>query len=213
MADQWAEYPVFLDLRNRKCVVAGGGAVAERKVRGLLAAGADVTVIARVASGSLETLAAAGRVRLERRAFDRSDARGAFLIFAATDRASVNEEVVLAAGENGIPVNRSDGMGPGDFSVPATLRRGGFQVAVSTAGASPAYARLVRRRLEDVLGREHGGVVDYLAGLRPRVMARFPDSPARRKAVWDRLVNWETVELVRRGQWDELDRKVQACLS
>ena len=98
MADQWAEYPVFLDLRNRKCVVAGGGAVAERKVRGLLAAGADVTVIARVASNSLETLAAAGRVRLVRRAFDRSDARGAFLVFAATDRASVNEEVVLAAG-------------------------------------------------------------------------------------------------------------------
>lgn len=213
MAGEWAEYPVFLDLRNRKCVVAGGGAVAERKVRGLLAAGADVTVIAPVASGSLEGLAAAGRVRLERRAFERSDTRDAFLVFAATDRASVNEEVALAAGENDTPVNRSDGIGTGDFSVPATLRRGGLQVAVSTAGGSPAYARLVKRHLEDVLGREHAGVVDYLAGLRPRVMARFPESPARRKAVWDRLVNWETVELIRRERWDELDRKVHACLS
>ena len=213
MAGQRAEYPVFLDLRNRKCVVVGGGAVAERKVRGLLAAGADVTVIAPVASGSLEGLAAAGRVRLNRRAFDTSDTKDAFLVFAATDIMSVNDEVERAAGESGIPVNRSDGTSAGGFSVPATLRRGRFQVAVSTGGASPAYARLIRRHLEDVLGREHGGVVEYFSGLRPRVMARFPDNPARRKAVWDRLVNWETVELIRREQWDELDRKVQEWLS
>ncbi len=213
MAGQRIEYPIFLDLRDKKCVVVGGGSVAERKVRGLVAAGARVSVIAPVVSDLLDGLAAAGRVRLERRGFRGSDVEGAALVFAATDRRSVNDGVVLAAGENAVPVNRSDGTGPGDFTVPSTLRRGGFQVAVSTAGASPAYARMVRRHLEDVLGREHGGVVDYLARLRPRVMKRFPESPARRKAIWDRLVNWETVDLVRRERWEELDRKVRACLS
>jgi precorrin-2 dehydrogenase/sirohydrochlorin ferrochelatase len=213
MAGHRLEYPIFLDLQNKKCVVVGGGSVAERKVRGLLAAGARVSVIAPEVSDSLDGLAAAGRIHLKRCEFHGSDVAGAALVFAATDRVPVNDEVVLAAGQNGIPVNRSDGKGLGDFAVPSTLRRGGFQVAVSTAGASPAYARMVTRHLEDVLGREHGSVVDYLARLRPRVMALFPESPARRKAVWDRLVNWETVDLVRRERWDELDKRVRACLS
>ena len=213
MAGQRVEYPIFLDIRNRKCVVVGGGSVAERKVRGLLAAGARVSVIAPEVTDSLDGLAAAGRIRLERREFQVGDVAGAALVFATTDRRPVNQEVMLAARQNGIPVNRTDGKGPGDFAVPSALRRGGLQVAVSTAGASPAYARMVARHLEDVLGREHGSVVDYLARLRPRVMARFPESPARRKAVWDRLVNWETVDLVRRERWDELDKRVRACLS
>ncbi|MDE2999303.1 MAG: bifunctional precorrin-2 dehydrogenase/sirohydrochlorin ferrochelatase [Gemmatimonadota bacterium] len=213
MAGQRVDYPVFLDLRNRKCVVVGGGTVAERKAVGLLAAGARVSVIAPVISESLEGLAADPRIHLLRREFHRSDVDGAALAFAATDTSSVNDEVVRAAGKKGVPVNRADPTGPGDFAVPATLRRGKLQVAVSTGGASPAYARMVRRRLEDVLGPEHGGMVEYLARLRPRVMARFPESPDRRKAVWDLLVNWETVDLVRRERWDELDRKVRACLS
>ncbi len=213
MAGQCVEYPIFLNLTNRKCVVVGGGSVAERKVMGLVAAGARVSVIAPVVSESLESLAADERIQLERRHFHRCDVKGAVLVFAATETSPVNDEVERAAGENGVPVNRADVTGAGDFTVPSTLRRGGFQVAVSTGGASPAYARMVRRHLEDVLGREHGSVVDYLGRLRPRVMARFPDSPARRKAVWDLLVNWETVDLVRRERWDELDRKVRACLS
>lgn len=213
MAGRSAEYPIFLDLRNRKCVVVGGGSVAGRKVQSLLAAGARVTVIAPAVSEPMEVLAAEGRVHLVRRDFQPGDVEGAALVFAATDSSPVNDEVVQAANESGIPVNCADRVGQGDFTVPATLRRGGFQVAVSTSGASPAYARMIRRRLEEILGPEHGCVVDYLARLRPRVMSRFPESPGRRKAVWDLLVNWETVDLVRRERWDELDRKVRACLS
>ena len=213
MAGQGVEYPIFLDLRNRKCVVVGGGTVAERKVLGLLAARAHVLVIAPMVSESLEGLAADRRIHLVRRDFRPGDVEGAALAFAATDTSPVNDKVVRAADENRVPVNRADSEGGGDFTVPSTLRRGGFQVSVSTGGASPAYAQMVRRHLEDVLGPEHGGMVAYLARLRPQVMARFPDSPARRKAVWDLLVNWETVDLVRRERWDELDRKVRACLS
>ncbi|MDE2889678.1 MAG: bifunctional precorrin-2 dehydrogenase/sirohydrochlorin ferrochelatase [Gemmatimonadota bacterium] len=213
MAGRSAAYPIFLDLRNRRCVVVGGGSVAGRKVLGLLAAGARVTVIAPAVSEPLEGLAAEGRVHLVRRDFHRRDVEGAALAFAATDSSMVNDEVVQAGNECGIPVNRADRADQGDFTVPSTLRRGGFQVAVSTAGASPAYARMIRRHLEEILGPEHGCVVDYLDRLRTRVMSRFPESPARRKAVWDLLVNWETVDLVRRERWDELDRKVRACLS
>lgn len=213
MAGQCVEYPIFLDLRNRKCVVVGGGTVAERKARSLLASGARVWVIAPAISDSLEGLAADGRIHLLRRDFHRSDVDGAALAFAATDIGPVNDEVARAAAERGIPVNRADPAGAGNFAVPSTLRRGRLQVAVSTGGASPAYARMVRRHLEEVLGPEHGGMVEVLARLRPRVLARFPESPARRKAVWDLLVNWETLDLVRRERWDELDRKVTACLS
>ncbi len=140
-------YPVFLDLRGKPVVVAGAGKVALRKVRGLIEAGARVTVVAPRCEPEFEAL----DIRLVRRNFRRADVRGAVLVFAATDNRRVNRAVGEAARALGIPSNVADAVCECDFIVPARVRRGAVQIAVSTGGTSPRLAADLRRRIEAAL--------------------------------------------------------------
>lgn len=140
-------YPIFLDLRDRPVVVAGAGKVALRKTRGLLEAGAKVTVVAPEALAEFDTLP----IRLLRRRFRASDLDGAALAFAATSDRAVNHRIALAARRRGILANIADSPEECDFLVPARVARGGVQIAVSTGGASPRLAAELRRKLEQIL--------------------------------------------------------------
>ncbi len=213
MADDRIYYPIFLDLSGRRCVVVGGGAVGERKVRGLLEAGARVALVSPEATEELALLAESGRVDWVRRGFQKDDLEGAVLAFAATDRPEVNREVVAEARAGGVFLNAAERPAAGDFIVPSVVRRGPLQIGLSTGGGSPAYARMVRERLEALFGPEHSEMVGWLERLRPRVMSRFPHDPGRRRAVWKRLVTWDLVELIRQGQWDQVEEMVTECLS
>ncbi len=139
-------YPVFLDLRGRKVVVIGGGRVAARKVRGLVEAGARVTVIAP------EVTVDAAVERVVRRKYRRGDLRGAALAFAAADDRAVNRAVGEEARRRGIPVNVADRADECTFLVPARVRRGAVQIAISTGGTRPRLARELRERIEEALG-------------------------------------------------------------
>ena len=172
-----------------------------------------MTVISPEATEGLAGLAESGRIEWTPRGVQKGDLEGAFLAFAATDRVEVNREVAALAEASGALLNSADGSAAGDFIVPSVLRRGALQVALSTGGGSPAYARMVRERLEEILGPEHGELVRFLEKLRPGVMARFPDDARRRRAVWDRLVTWETVALIRQRRWDQIEEMVAECLS
>ena len=149
-------YPMFVNVAGRRCVVVGGGGVAARKARGLLEHGAEVVV---VSPGVRPELEAAG-VEILRRPYETGDLEGAFLAFAATDSRGVNAAVSLEAEERGIPVNVADKPSEGDFALPATLRRGGLQVAVSTGGASPTLARRIKEELEPAFAAEWAGIVE-----------------------------------------------------
>jgi precorrin-2 dehydrogenase/sirohydrochlorin ferrochelatase len=149
---------VFLDLEGRRCVVVGGGEVANRKARKLLQARAKVVVISPEVKPELAGMAA----EVHRRTYSEGDLEGAVLVFAATDVREVNAAVVREARERGILVNVADEPSGGDFALPSTLRRGQLQVAVSTGGASPTLARRIRRKLESVFGSEWAGVVEEL---------------------------------------------------
>lgn len=151
-------YPIFLDLRDRRCVVVGGGKVAGRKTRKLLQARAMVRVVAPEIEPALASIA----VEAEYRPYEVGDLAGAALAFAATDSREVNAAVAREAKERGIPVNVADRPSEGDFALPSTLRRGGLQVAVSTGGASPTLAREIRQELERMFGPEWAGVVEEL---------------------------------------------------
>lgn len=140
-------YPIFLDLRGKPVVVVGAGKVALRKTRGLVEAGARVTVVAPRWEPEFERLP----VRLLRRGFEPADLEGAFLAFTATDDREVNRAAAQAARERGIPVNVADRRAECDFLVPSRLRRGPLQVAVSTGGEDPSRAVAVRRRIEKLL--------------------------------------------------------------
>jgi siroheme synthase-like protein len=140
-------YPIFLELAGKPVVVVGAGNVALRKVKGLLDAGALVTVVAPRVAPEFSRLP----VTLRRRRYRASDLDGAVLAFAATDRRAVNRAVARKAGALGIPVNVADSRQECDFLVPARLTRGNLQIAVSTGGQSPRLASSIRRRIEQVM--------------------------------------------------------------
>lgn len=155
-------YPIFLNLDGKRCVVVGGGAVANRKARKLLQARAQVVAISPEVKPELESVA----TEVRRRPYREGDLEGASLVFAATNRREVNAAVTREARGRGIPVNVADEPSEGDFALPSVLRRGQLQVAVSTGGASPTLARRVRNELESAFGSEWAGVVEALGRAR-----------------------------------------------
>ena len=155
-------YPIFLNLDGKRCVVVGGGAVANRKARKLLQARAEVVAISPEVKPELESVA----TEVRRRPYREGDLEGASLVFAATNLREVNAAVTREARGRGIPVNVADEPSEGDFALPSVLRRGQLQVAVSTGGASPTLARRVRYELESAFGSEWAGVVEALGRAR-----------------------------------------------
>ncbi len=177
-----AYYPAFLDLRGRRCLVVGGGAVAERKVMGLLDVGARVRAVSPTLTPALDALAAAGLVEYHARRFRRHDARGRAVVVAATGDATVDDTVAAAARRARALVNVVDRPAACDFILPSVLRRGELQIAVSTGGQSPALAREIRRRLEAEFGDEAGEVVAWAGRQRARALAVARSPAARRQA-------------------------------
>src|SRR2546428_682603 len=167
-------YPVFLELAGRHVLVVGGGLVAERRVHGLLAADATVTVVSPALTPALAALASGGRLRHHRRGFEPGDLDGVDLAFAATDRGEVNAALFVAACARGVWVNAADDPAHCTFILPAVVRRGGLSVAVSTGGTSPALARAIREELERYLTAEYATLAEIAAAARRRPRAPAP---------------------------------------
>lgn len=165
-------YPVALDLAGRDCLVVGGGPVAARKAEGLLEAAARVTVVSPVLVPTLLALATEGRVHWKPREYRTGDVAGAALVMVATDDRAVNAEVAAEARARGVWVNCADDPAHCDFALPAVLRRGPVTVAVSTGGASPAMARLLREEIGRELPADWAAVTELAAGVRRELRAR-----------------------------------------
>jgi precorrin-2 dehydrogenase / sirohydrochlorin ferrochelatase len=202
-------YLAALDLRGRRCVVAGGGAVARRKVEGLLAAEADVVVVAPDISDMPP------RAKLERREVRLDDLDGAALAICATDDPDANAALAREARRRGVLVNVVDDPDGGTFAVPAVARRGRVQVAVSTGGASPLLARRLRDELAPHVTDAHANLAGLLADLRaqwePRAVAAGVP-PAGRRAAWQAVLDLPLLELLRDGKLDEARSQAAAVL-
>ena len=194
-------YPVFLDLRGRRAVVIGGGAVAEQKVLGLLAAGAYVTVVSPETTPRLRDLAAAGGIDLRRRPYRSGDLAGAWLAIAGTDDRAANAQVWAEAEREGVLLNAVDDLDHCSFIAPAIHREGDITIAVSTSGKSPALAARLRQRVARLIGPAEARLCELLGELRPELAARVPDSRAR-TALWYRIVDSDVIEFVRRGDME-----------
>ena len=193
-----AFYPVFLDLRGRRAVLIGGGAVAEQKVRGLVAAGAHVTVVSPDLSAGLTDLALRGAIEVRRRPYRGGDLAGAWLAIAATDDRAVNEAVYAEAERLGIPLNAVDDLEHCSFIAPAIHHEGDITVAVSTGGKSPALAVRLRQRIARLVGRAEARLCALLGELRPELAERVPDARAR-TALWYAIVDSDVIDFARRG--------------
>lgn len=177
-------YPICLvDLGRRRVVVVGSGRVAERKLGGLLAAGAAVNVVGPRPTKQILAWAGSGAITLSARRYQDGDLAGAFLVVAATDDSAVNQAVCDEARRRGCLVNAVEHPERSDFIVPAVVRRGEVTIAIGTGGASPALARHLRRRVEQAIGAEYAAAAAVLAELRPVLAERFPDADARTAAV------------------------------
>lgn len=192
-------YPMYADLAGRPVVVIGGGPVAERKVEGLLACGAVVSLISPKLTEKLSAWHQAGRIAVQQRPFAPGDTRGAWLVIAACGDAGVNRRVFDEASQEGIFCNVVDEPDLCSFQVPAVVRRGELQIAVSTGGASPALAKRLRRQIEERLGPEYEIFLADLARIRQRLRERFPLDQKKRAARLEALVRSEALDLLRTG--------------
>ncbi len=191
-----SHYPVFLDVRERLCVIVGSDAAALRKARSLAALGADVVVIEPHATEELLLLQSDGVATVEQRGYVRGDLDGAFLVHCASGSGEVGRAIHSEAQERGCLINIADAPELCSFIVPSVIRRGGLQVAISTGGVAPGAARRLKRMLGDELGDEW---TDYVALLgEVRALAIVSD-PGEVDAILGRAADSDLLDRLRAG--------------
>jgi precorrin-2 dehydrogenase/sirohydrochlorin ferrochelatase len=186
-------YPIFVDLDRRRCVVIGGGAVAQRRIEGLLAADATVTVVSPVITDALVKLVTQGALRHIARAYEPGDLAGCNLAFVAMDDREVNQAIFAEALLRGIWINSADDPENCDFILPAVVRRGELSVAICTGGASPATTRAIREELETYLTADYTRLVQIAGEVRAKLREK---SLAVSADAWNQALKGEFRRLV-----------------
>ena len=205
-------YIACLRLSGRDCLVVGGGEVGLEKVEGLLACDGEVTLVAPDAVSELERYAHEGSIRWERRDYADADLEGKFLAIAATDDTDVNIGVYEAAERRAMLVNVVDVPPLCNFILPAIVRTGPLAIAISTAGASPALAKRLKREIADQFGEPYARLAVILNDSRGWAKATLP-TYRDRKEFFEGIVNGEPdpVELIRGGRERELLELIEAA--
>jgi len=204
--------PIFLEVMGKPCLVVGGGEVALRKVRTLVAAGAaPITVISTETTAAIAELADAGAIRVLRRAYREGDMAGNQLVYAATGDAELSRRLFEEARRLNILINVADAPDYCSFIVPSVIRRGRLQIAISTEGASPALSRNLRQRMETWLGDELEVLLEVMAAVRNWLKHHEPDSDVRARKL-NALAASELGDALRRGDVPAAERIVVQCL-
>ena len=191
--------PIFVDMKNKPCVVIGGGEVAARKVALLRQAGATVTVVAPELGTNLSALRSSGEIRHQSREFTPTDLDDCHLVIAATDDTAVNRQVSEQAKARRILVNVVDQPALCGFITPSIIDRSPLVAAVSSGGAAPVLARLIRARLETTIPASYGRLADLVNRFRGAVKERF-QVPANRRIFWEKILQGPVAELMFSGQ-------------
>jgi siroheme synthase-like protein len=198
-----SHYPVSLVVADQPCLVVGGGRVAARKIQGLAAAGAFVTVVAPEIVPAVEELAAEHQMTLERRLYRAGEAASYRLVITATGIPEVDALVSADAGAGGVWVNSADDPEHCSFLLPAIHRDGPVTVAVSTGGASPALATWLRRQVADAIGDDVGALAGILETARRNVQA---SGRSTESVDWQAILDGPLPAMVREGRLDEARR-------
>ena len=196
-------FPINVDITDRNCTVIGGGKVAERKVKGLLACQGRVEVISPELTDNLADMAARSLIKWQARGFVKGDLAHSFLVIAATDDEEVQEQVYNEAQEGNILLNVADVPKWCNFILPASLRRGDLTITISTAGKSPALARRTRQRLEADFGQEYDLALQLMGALRPMILA-LGRPHAENKVVFEKLLHPELLDWLKNGKWQQV---------
>jgi len=176
-------FPMFVKLAGRPCLVVGAGRIGEPKIRSLVECGAKVFVVAPVAEESIAEAARKGEIVWSRKSFEPTDLDGIFLVVAATSSAAVNHTVYQEAQRRGVLCNVVDDPPRCDFFYPAVVRRGNFQIAISTGGLSPALAQRVRQQLEQAFPPVYAEWLKQLGRTRSALFEQVRDAEVRRSLI------------------------------
>lgn len=177
-------YPLFLKLEDKPCLVIGGGKIAERKTQSLLEAGAKITLISPDVTSELQSLVEKGDVLWKERLFQPGDTEGFFLVIAATNSRSSNEEVYAEASASNALINCVDDPDYCNFYVPAQVNRGSLKIAISTEGKLPMLAGRLRRFLSSLFPEDMGAKLDELGELRRKIIAEAGDDEEKKKTMF-----------------------------
>ncbi|MCZ0757149.1 NAD(P)-binding protein [Anoxybacillus sp. J5B_2022] len=190
-------YPIMLDMTNKQAVVVGGGKVAERKIRGLKEANANVVVVAPEITEYIQQLADEGALVWRKKYFSPDDVEDAFLIIAATNNREVNKAVAQAAQPYQL-INVVDTSAQSNFYVPSIVRRGKLTIAVSTEGASPTLAKKISREIAEMYDEDYGNYIDFLYECRQYILQNVGDSHKKQQLLqtitdeeFRKSANWE----------------------
>jgi precorrin-2 dehydrogenase/sirohydrochlorin ferrochelatase len=205
-------FPVFLSLSGKKCLVVGGGRVAERKIADLLECEANINVISPTAGDSIQLWSNQSLISWQAREIEVSDLDNVFMVFVATNNMDANRLVVSWCRERGILVNAVDDPPNCDFYVPAVVRRNSLVVAISTEGKSPMFARKLREQLEGFIGEEYGEFVDFLGEQREPIKQAVNDIEKRKK-IFEALVDSNILDLLKAGERERAKERMEQCMS
>lgn len=204
-------YPMHADLKNQKCIVIGGGTVAERKINTLLECSADVTAISPQLNKNLEQLAHSREIKYLRRNYRRGDLEGAFLVISATDNAELNSIVYNEASQKGILINVVDDPAKCTFIVPSVLQRGDFVISISTGGGCPALSKQIRERLEKEFGEEYGDYLKLLQDARDQMKQKYQTQEERQKQLV-KILELDILPMLKEGKKGLAEKKVRECI-
>jgi precorrin-2 dehydrogenase/sirohydrochlorin ferrochelatase len=202
-------YPAFLNLADKTAVVIGGGAVAERKVRSLIKAGAEVKVISPDITKNLQKLEHKGLITHLTRNYRKGDAARAFIVVVCTPSSELNDRIAREAGNLVNVIAEPD---KGNYIVPSTVKRGPLTIAVATGGISPALSKTIRKELQDLYDREFARYVKFTASVRQQAMEKIADNK-KRETFLKSLASRSILGKLRTGGFKSVYKKVIADLN
>jgi precorrin-2 dehydrogenase/sirohydrochlorin ferrochelatase len=200
-------YPIYLDITDKRCIVVGGGDVAERKVERLLESGAHVVVFSKTLTDTLETMKRAGRIDHINADYETAFIDDAFLVIGATDSDDVNKNISRDAKQKGILVNIVDDPDKCDFILPSLLTRGDLLIAISTGGKSPALAKKLRQELEKLYGPEFQILLTVMGNLREKLLLKGYSSDEN-KHLFESVVYSDILQHIKDKNWDTVKKIV-----
>lgn len=204
-------YPVSLDIKNRKCLVVGGGGVGTRKVVTLLDCGAKVTVVSPNVSNQLLKLANKGSIVLKKRPYLEVDLDGMFLVIGTTDDEELNRQISIDAEKLNMLCNIADRPEVCNFILPAIVNREDLTISISTSGKSPALAKRLRIELEEQFGNEYAELLRLMGAIREKLLSQKHE-PEAHKHLFEQLISRGLLDMIRGNRKDEIDSLLHEVL-
>ncbi len=204
-------FPLFFKLKNKNCLVIGAGEVAARKIELLTRGGAIITVIAEVIGFSVANMKDSPQLIIKQKCFEISDIKDFHLVISATNTTQINQLVANTATEQNIPVNVVDNPALCSFIFPAIIDRSPVIAAVSSAGASPVLARLLRAKIESIIPPAYGQLAHLAEQFRTKVKEHFKE-PAQRRIFWENVLQGRIAELVFSGHKQEAENQLEQMI-